>query len=431
MPDHKPIDADGRKSPALQHTLSDLPAAGVRKSELLSESLLRHLAVSGAVPFLFGLALQKGRVFEPKVIQDIFLLKDFTMMSMFLSAVSTSQLLFALLSSVPADSANPTFRWLGEHFRKTKSTYQTNRASQRGTISAAAGAAVLGAGMLLAGACPGTVYAAAGSGVKGSWTVLAGGLTGLTLFTAAERTVLPGLFEKGRVAEPAFEKAVWGEGTSYAKAAFISSAVLGAAALAFNLFLPNSHPYPEIPIRSLLDALRAPAWNPIVSGAVIGTLQIPMVILGDTFLGTTSQMVSLLAPFQPVFAALGLADSKSEVTRWAPFLSSKTLFGGLGFLSMLTAGAYVSSRLGGVNGSVRGLLEGGVGGPSILLFKDHPIVQPLLAGMMIWFGSRTALGCTSGHGISGFSLLSVNSVVAVAAMFGTGILTAQVLNAVL
>jgi uncharacterized membrane protein YedE/YeeE len=37
------------------------------------------------------------------------------------------------------------------------------------------------------------------------------------------------------------------------------------------------------------------------------------------------------------------------------------------------------------------------------------------------FGARIAGGCTSGHGISGMSLLSVASIISVCAMFGGGI----------
>lgn len=44
------------------------------------------------------------------------------------------------------------------------------------------------------------------------------------------------------------------------------------------------------------------------------------------------------------------------------------------------------------------------------------------------FGSRLAGGCTSGHGISGMSQLSISSVISVAAMFAGGIgLTAVLL----
>jgi hypothetical protein len=50
-----------------------------------------------------------------------------------------------------------------------------------------------------------------------------------------------------------------------------------------------------------------------------------------------------------------------------------------------------------------------------------------LGGMLLLFGARMAGGCTSGHGLSGFSQLSVASAVSVASMFGGGMVTAWLL----
>lgn len=289
----------------------------------------------------------------------------------------------------------------------------------------------------LAGACPGTVFAAAGSGVAGTEYVLAGGIAGVSIFTALERTLLPKLFDRSKIAEPRLEKNL-SQGNdaakpwygSFSKLALVSSLALGAAAVAFNKYFPNSSRYASPgEIRTLMDALKAPYWNPILSGMVVGSLQVPMVLFADTFLGTTSQFLSLIAPLQPIFRALGLADSKSEISKWSPIASAKTIVGGWGFVGMMAAGAYFSSTLSGTRNIVPGLLaEGVTAAPSLILDKAHPLIQPLVAGALLWFGSRTALGCTSGHGISGFSLLSVNSLVAVASMFGSGIAAAQILK---
>lgn len=154
-----------------------------------------------------------------------------------------------------------------------------------------------------------------------------------------------------------------------------------------------------------------------------------MFLFADTFLGTTSQFLSFISPLQPIFKSLGLADSSSEISKWSPVLSLKTVLGGWGFVTLMGIGAYTASSLAGTRNVVPGLLATAASdAPSIILSKTHPVVQPILAGVLLWFGSRVALGCTSGHGISGFSLLSVNSVVAVASMFGAGIAAAQVLE---
>ena len=52
-----------------------------------------------------------------------------------------------------------------------------------------------------------------------------------------------------------------------------------------------------------------------------------------------------------------------------------------------------------------------------------------IGGFLIILGSRAACGCTSGHGISGFSLLMFVSIVSTMAMFGGGIVAAFALDA--
>ena len=49
------------------------------------------------------------------------------------------------------------------------------------------------------------------------------------------------------------------------------------------------------------------------------------------------------------------------------------------------------------------------------------IVLLVAAGMVMGFGARTAGGCTSGHGMSGISLLSPASMVATITFFATAV----------
>ena len=51
-------------------------------------------------------------------------------------------------------------------------------------------------------------------------------------------------------------------------------------------------------------------------------------------------------------------------------------------------------------------------------------------GFIMLLGARIADGCTSGHGISGSAQLAIGSFIAVAAMFGGAMLTAQFLRRV-
>lgn len=60
---------DEREKKPLDETLASLPASQVPAESGSLEAVIRHIVANGLVPFTFGVALQKGRVFEPKVIQ--------------------------------------------------------------------------------------------------------------------------------------------------------------------------------------------------------------------------------------------------------------------------------------------------------------------------------------------------------------------------
>ena len=53
---------------------------------------------------------------------------------------------------------------------------------------------------------------------------------------------------------------------------------------------------------------------------------------------------------------------------------------------------------------------------------------PVLAGLLVGFGSVWGNGCTSGHGVCGLSRLSVRSLAATATFMVTGILTVFVMR---
>lgn len=53
----------------------------------------------------------------------------------------------------------------------------------------------------------------------------------------------------------------------------------------------------------------------------------------------------------------------------------------------------------------------------------------LVGGIFVGFGTRMAGGCTSGHGLCGFSRLQAGSIVATLAFFGAGVATSFLLGA--
>jgi uncharacterized membrane protein YedE/YeeE len=129
-------------------------------------AILTGLAM-GAV---FGIALEKSRVFEPGMIVGQMQLRNFVMLKIFLSAAVTGLVILAVLYGFGIVKLHP-----------------------KGTLFIAdiAGGLLLGAGITLAGACPGTVAAQIGAGYKDSWFTLAGGVLGALVFAYLEPVLAP------------------------------------------------------------------------------------------------------------------------------------------------------------------------------------------------------------------------------------------------
>lgn len=110
-----------------------------------------------AMGAVFGLALEKSRVFEPGMIVGQMQLRNFTMLRVFLSAIVTGLLSLAVLNGMGVVELHPKAFVLGAQI---------------------VGGGLLGVGMVIAGACPGTVFAQIGAGYRDAWFILAGGIVG-------------------------------------------------------------------------------------------------------------------------------------------------------------------------------------------------------------------------------------------------------------
>jgi hypothetical protein len=123
-----------------------------------------------AMGVAFGVALEKSRVFEPGAILGQMQLRNFLMLKVFLSAVTTGLVVLAVLHGVFGAKLHP-----------------------KATLYAAdlLGGLLLGVGIALAGACPGTVAAQAGAGYRDAWFTLAGGVAGAYVFVIVEPVLKP------------------------------------------------------------------------------------------------------------------------------------------------------------------------------------------------------------------------------------------------
>ncbi|MEQ8193003.1 MAG: YeeE/YedE thiosulfate transporter family protein [Rhodospirillales bacterium] len=138
--------------------------------------LIENVIIGLLMGIVFGVALEKSRVFEPGVIVGQMQLRNFIMLKVFLTAVVTGLAILIVLTATGQAKLSPK---AVDYF---------------GNI---VGGLIFGAGIVLAGACPGTVMAQIGAGYKDAWAVLAGGILGAMVYGYAEPWIAKTLLADG------------------------------------------------------------------------------------------------------------------------------------------------------------------------------------------------------------------------------------------
>jgi uncharacterized membrane protein YedE/YeeE len=238
--------------------------------------------------------------------------------------------------------------------------------------------------MALTGACPGTVVPQVVAGVRSGPLVLAGGLLGGIIYSKFGKQ-LQQKFSRTSSPNTAYEKL----GLSRAVGIAAYEAALIGAIVVFNKINPDSH------------HLLVPS---AAGGMLIGLSQFASLYLTGNTLGNSGAFEQLGDVFWHLITlALHPHATKSSF----PAYQNTTAFA-IG----AAVGSLVISRA--FNITV---------GESV----DVSSARAVLGGAIMVIGSRIAGGCTSGHGISGMSQLSISSIISVASMFGAGIAASQLL----
>ena len=146
------------------------------------------------------------------------------------------------------------------------------------------------------------------------------------------------------------------------------------------------------------------AIPPYMAGLVVGGLQLPLLMLLNSQLGCSGSYVTLAS------SLVGCLGGGGFASRVPGFCAARQSYFQVLLMAGVVLGSFTASTLSAAtyHSDAMGLVS-----PA----------QGLLGGFLMVLGARVAGGCTSGHGISGMGYLALNSVVAVASMFGAGILT--------
>lgn len=347
---------------------------------------VREWATVTTIGVAFGYAMNRGQVHIPDVITDQFSLSRFIMMKMFLSAMGTSMLSFSFVGAI--------------HPEKMEKIRGRSNPNSVGKL--VLGGGLLGMGMAIGGSCPGTQYVQLGAGMGSAVFALVGSELGVFAFAKVQHylTFLPlsKVMVKSKL-DGILKVRSW-------KLQF----VLGAMFISLASFLDR-----VVPWQSESAFQGNGFWNPIVAGICVGLLQIPGSFILESVLGSSSSYVVTFC------SLLHIGTPKSKLLEEI----KKDCGGVCGNFDDFSL-----SRVWQVIFALSAVIGSAIAQQSThsqAMISPTPVAA-LLGGFLVLFGARTAGGCTSGHGISGSSLLNLTSWTAIASMFASGILTKSIIG---
>lgn len=249
---------------------------------------------------------------------------------------------------------------------------------------------MVGFGMTLTGACPGTVLVQVVTGTYPGLYSFAGAITGGVLYVALAPVIRRGGSCGKQQDEPLFLYKKYNINPDFSVLAYEAMCV-AIISLATRLApMPGTSPF----------------LSPVIGGLAV----------------STGQLVSLLSRKQPVgistsYEELGAKLCSFYKTRKQGEEPKSTPVQAMAFSAGVMLGAFALARM--------------VPRFAVRASASSLGISPLrafLGGIVMVFGARVANGCTSGHGISGMSMLATSSIVTVASIFAGGMGLAQFIS---
>ncbi|KAL1306888.1 hypothetical protein AAFC00_005534 [Neodothiora populina] len=341
----------------------------------------------------FGAALFASGVYSPDVILTQFNLTNFHMLKSFVTASGVSAIVLHV--------ANQT------HYATLKVREPRNLGffPYDGNVI---GGAMIGAGMVLTGACPGTVLVQAGTG-RGTFTLIGAVVGGLGYVLALPylQHTKPARTQSLRKSHEKQSDATVLLATSTSSREPTITATLEANPLTM-VVAWEATCMAILYIASSLDPHKsqpqlAGLISPITGGLAIGAAQGVSILLNKHSVGCSGVYQNIGRYLQRTFRS-SIFDPQATSQLLAP----ATVFA----LGITSASVVLSHHF-----------------PPPASATPGTVVEPvkaILGGTIMAFGAGIAGGCTSGHGISGLATFSLSSFVSVAAMFSSGMVAALV-----
>ena len=237
---------------------------------------------------------------------------------------------------------------------------------------------MLGIGMALSGACPGTLLPQIATGVPSGPFVLLGGLIGGILFSGFGKRYIGTVADKEAISKPAVYQRLGGD-KIHAVAVYEVLCLSGIGAI--------RSIYPE-KVGALLPAAIGGVW--------IGFSQFASLFLTGSTLGISTAY-----------------EQFGDLYWW---LEGRLLHGKKGPMPSIRGTVFpIGTMIGAL------ILSTVINIPKAKESIEVGVIRAVVGGILLVLGARFAGGCTSGHGISGMSQLSVASILTSIAMFSAGV----------
>eukprot|EP01083_Nonionella_stella_P073980 200395_1 len=377
-----------------------------QQRETLSSHELLPIVTSASCGIIFGIAFNKSRIFEPFLIIDQMLFTRFVMLKLFLSAKATSCFIGVIAS-----------HFYPEQYFIARSKFN----SLNHAFPIALGSLILGAGMSISGSCQGSVLVQIGSGVPNSGFVLIGVLSGALFYGLTEPLWAWLCINSNTV----FMKHIFTDDLLNKRYKIqISGKVIGivcgvifwGTVIVFEVFWPW-HSELNTPNEPNCNFLSCGSWPPEICGFMVGLTQLALISILGNSLGASSIYICLMAQWLRLTKNASIHDRfqqfKDELNRWWQVVFAfSVVFGswlGVALNSNQSNLNVVTHPYDGVKGVGR--------------------IRALVGGFVLMVGSRIAKGCPSGHGLSGFMLMTIASMIAVPCIFIGAIATAFIMQA--
>lgn len=167
-----------------------------------------------------------------------------------------------------------------------------------------------------------------------------------------------------------------------------------------------------------MDYFALKQWSPYIVGILIGLLNIGALLISKKALGASTSFLKLGGMFYSIF------DKKKVESNEYYQKKKPEVDWGVMLVIGIVVGAFISSML---SGDFNLLTIPEMWSNEISNSFSLRFFAALIGGVFLGIGARWAGGCTSGHGISGTSMLSVISWVATIGFFVGGIISAFII----